>query len=259
IDRPPFPRDIESEQRVVLIAELDRKKPPPIHRSLTAYGLSGKTVQITLPDKLYDQFDPSPPEKRGWLVEGDQFATVRNTRVFAGSERLELAEAPIREVVAGCTIELDGLYDGLQPGRWVIVAGERSIEVTRQPATGVNAAEVVKTPVNGVKTAELAMIDKVTQGAPRSGDKAHTFITLAASCLAYEYKRDTVTIYGNVVEATHGETRREVLGSGDAAKALQTFTLKQSPLTFVSAATVSGVDSTLEVRVNDVQWHEADS
>jgi predicted phage baseplate assembly protein len=103
------------------------------------------------------------------------------------------------------------------------------------------------------------MLDAVTQGAPQPGDQAHTFIKLAPECLAYQYTRDTVTIYGNVVEATHGATRNEVLGGGDASKALQTFTLKQSPLTFVSAATVSGVDTTLQVRVNDVQWHEAAS
>jgi hypothetical protein len=246
IDRPPFPREIASQQRRLIVAELDLGK-PPIHRSLNAYGLSGKTVQITLPEKPVDSNNPQPEERRGgWLAEGDRFATVRNTRVFAGSERLELAEAPIGETVGGCEIELDGLYDGLQPGRWVIVAGERSIEVNRQGVNGVNAAE-------------LAMIDAVRQGSPQPGDKTHTFIALAASCLAYAYKRDTVTIYGNVVEATHGATRNEVLGSGDAAKAFQTFTLKQSPLTFVSAATVAGVDTTLQVRVNDVQWHEAAS
>jgi hypothetical protein len=246
IDRPPFPLEKGSGPRHLIVAELDLGK-PPIHRSLNAYGLSGKTVQITLPEKPVDPNNPQPEEKRGgWLAEGDRFATVRNTRVFAGSERLELAEAPIGETVGGCEIELDGLYDGLQPGRWVIVAGERSIKVNGQE-------------VNGVNVAELAMIDAVKQGSPQPGDKAHTFITLAASCLAYAYKRDTVTIYGNVVEATHGETRNEVLGSGDAAKAFQTFTLKQSPLTFVSAAAVSGVDTTLQVRVNDVQWHEAES
>jgi hypothetical protein len=242
IDRPPPSAVIllaaapppQPASRKLIIAELALGQ-PPIHRSLNAYGLSGKTVQIKLP-----QDGPA------WLGENEDFAVVRGTRVFAASERLELAEAPIGENVGGCEIELDGLYDGLQPGRWAIVAGERSIKISGQE-------------VNGVNVAELAMIDAVKQGSPQPGDKTHTFITLAASCLAYEYKRDTVTIYGNVVEATHGATRNEVLGGGDAAKALQTFTLKQSPLTFTSAATVSGVDTTLQVRVNDVQWHEAES
>jgi predicted phage baseplate assembly protein len=68
-----------------------------------------------------------------------------------------------------------------------------------------------------------------------------------------------VTIYGNVAKATHGETRRETLGSGDGRQPFQSFTLKQPPLTFVSAPTLSGVDSSLTVRVNDIEWHEADS
>ena len=77
------------------------------------------------------------------------------------------------------------------------------------------------------------------------GDKTHTFIKLAET-LAYCFKRDTVKIYGNVVKATHGETRTETLGSGDGSKTLQQFILKQPPLTFVPASNPSGVDSTLE-------------
>ncbi|UUZ47664.1 hypothetical protein LP420_31565 [Massilia sp. B-10] len=57
------------------------------------------------------------------------------------------------------------------------------------------------------------------------GDTVHTYLEFA-SPLAYKFKRSTVRIRANVVRATHGETRREVLGSGDAAKALQTFTLE---------------------------------
>src|SRR6185437_11916607 len=87
-------------------------------------------------------------------------------------------------------------------------------------------------------------------------EKLHTFIKFSKK-LAHDYQRDTVTIYGNVVKATHGETRKEVLGSGDAAKSFQTFQLKQRPLTYISAPTVSGVESTLEVYVNDIKWHEA--
>src|SRR5262249_2079706 len=145
-------------------------------------------------------------------------------------------------------------------------------------------------PIPGVKAAELAMVAGVSQtvatvaaesggqlpgrapGAapapppPLPRDKAHTFIPIATLSgpgatrgLAYSYKRDSVTIYGNVVRTTNGETRNEVLGSGDASQAMQRFTLKQPPLTYVSAPTVSGVQSTLQVRVNDVLWHEAES
>lgn len=215
-----------------------------VHRSLAAYGMSGKTVQVSLPaDKKWIADAPNEP-----------FTTVRNARVYAGSEKLVLAEEPITDDVAGDRIELGDLYEDLEPGRWVIVAGERT-----------DVADAAGAPISGIKAAELAMLAAVEQrvrtdadDVPLAGDTVHTFLTLAEP-LAYKYERATVKVYGNVVKASHGETRQETLGSGDAAKTLQEFTLKQPPLTYVSAATVSGVESTLEVRVNDVKWHEADS
>ena len=57
--------------------------------------------------------------------------------------------------------------------------------------------------------------------------------------------------------ATHGETVSEVLGSGNGSQPYQRFTLRQAPLTYVSAETPSGTETTLQVRVNDVLWHEA--
>jgi len=180
---------------------------------------------------------------------------LRETTVYTQSELLELAEEPIVEPFCGEEgkfLELDDLYDGLEPGRWVIVSGERS----DIPGT------------SGVRSSELAMLSSIIQNVrfaeevekatPLAGDKLHSFIKLDKP-LAYCYKRDTVTIYGNVVKATHGETRMEVLGSGDGAKALQAFVLKQPPLTFVPAANSSGVDSTLRVFVNDIQWRESDT
>src|SRR5260370_39355307 len=90
------------------------------------------------------------------------------------------------------------------------------------------------------------------------GDVTHT-LTQRAKQLEYFYKRDSVTIYDNVVKATHGETRNEVLGAGDATKPFQSFTLRQPPLTYVASSTPAGADSTLKVYVNDVQWKETDT
>ena len=87
----------------------------------------------------------------------------------------------------------------------------------------------------------------------------HIHSSTLSEKLEYCFKRETVTIHGNVVKATHGETRREVLGSGDGSKTLQSFELKQFPLTHVAASNPTGVDSTLKVIVNDMQWHEVDS
>jgi hypothetical protein len=76
------------------------------------------------------------------------------------------------------------------------------------------------------------------------------------SALTRIYDTATVTVNANAVEATHGETMREILGSGDATNAALQFQLKQSPLTYTSAPTASGVQSTLQVRVNNLLWNE---
>lgn len=74
------------------------------------------------------------------------------------------------------------------------------------------------------------------------------------------YDHDTVSINANVVAASHGETvAGEVMGSGNGTLVNQRFTLNKAPLTYISAPTVTGGESTLEVRVNDVLWQEVDS
>lgn len=51
----------------------------------------------------------------------------------------------------------------------------------------------------------------------------------------------------------------EILGSGDATNPALQFTLKQSPLTYVSSSLNNGAVSTLQVWVNNLQWHEVNN
>ncbi|NHB84421.1 hypothetical protein G7085_06885 [Tessaracoccus sp. HDW20] len=126
----------------------------------------------------------------------------------------------------------------------------------------MRAAEVVM--LAGVSQRVQTVADRAGSGVgstgkgaqPLPGDALHTFVTLA-SPLAYCYRRDTAVLYGNVAAATHGETRVEVLGGGDPRVPRQAFRLRQPPLTWTSAPTTSGIESSLEVRVDDVTWHEA--
>lgn len=209
------------------------------------------------------------------VVERD-FSLIRRTSVYARSELLPLAEQPITAPLcshngngllrgseqAPLPIELDALYADLEPGRFVIVSGERTdIEDTR----GVFASEaaMITAVVHDVRAAARPLPRTPPPGlrlapeAPLPGDRIHTFIWLDKP-LSYCYRRDTVELLGNVVKATHGETRIEVLGNGDGANPLQRFALKNAPLTHVAAATASGTESTLKVYVNDVRWQEAD-
>ena len=95
--------------------------------SIAAYGLSGKTTRLDFKTRTE------------WLSSNDQFSTIRGTVIYAQSEALTLAEAPIGYVVGAKLnqgsseatsepnrIELNGLYEGLESGRWVIVSGERA-------------------------------------------------------------------------------------------------------------------------------------
>jgi hypothetical protein len=67
-----------------------------------------------------------------------------------------------------------------------------------------------------------------------------------------------VTAYGNVVRASRGETvQNEILGSGDASLANQTFKLKKRPLTYFSAP--DSAISTLRVYVDGLEWSEVPS
>jgi hypothetical protein len=222
------------------------------------YGMSGKSTRIEIavagdkPDEAaWMKFVGAPSETP---KAPDDFQMIRRTVVYAQAEKLLLTEEPIDEDICTTTtnggwIVLDGIYSELKSGRWVIVEGERA-----------DLDDGSENAVTGVKGTELAMIAEVlhdiASGIP--GDTPHTRIKLATD-LQYCYVRGKVTIYANVVKATHGESRKEVLGSGDGSKPLQQFALKQSPLTYVSAPTPAGVESTLKIFVDDVEWHEADS
>ena len=89
-------------------------------RSRAKYGIAAKVTRIELRRSLARSRGRQTEENR------DDFATIRGTVVYAQCEELELAEEPIEEPLCGQRIELAGLYDGLQPGRWLIVTGERA-------------------------------------------------------------------------------------------------------------------------------------
>ena len=91
-----------------------------------------------------------------------------------------------------------------------------------------------------------------------NSDHTRTTIVLKAP-LGYCYDRSTVAINANVAPATHGEAVGEIAGSGNAAAVNQSFRLKHAPLTYVSAADPAGRAATLQVRVNDLLWHEVPS
>ena len=94
-------------------------------------------------------------------------------------------------------------------------------------------------------------------GAIDLDEAAMTTTLILAAPLAFCYDRATLAVNANVAPATHGETVAEIAGSGDASQPNQRFTLKQPPLTHVASATdPQGAASTLQMRVDDLLWHE---
>ena len=187
--------------------------------SIAANGISGRATLVKV--------DPTT---------GLSTFSIRRTTAYAAPAPVSLADVPAPEALDRFTIELDGLILGLRKGRSVVVVGE--------PVTDRGHPIALPTTLDAV----------VHDFSPRLS----TTITLADGTPG-ALARSTTTIYANVAPASQGETRREVLGSGDARQTFQSFVLRQPPLTYLSADNPSGLQSTLSVWVDEVQWTAAES
>jgi hypothetical protein len=183
------------------------------------YGLSGKATRLTLegPD--------------GGAPSGLDKYETRKTTFFGRSDKLELADLPIDDDVKAGSLELDRLDAHLAAGLRVVVRGET---------------------VDGLQESEVVVLRDVVHHFAAGFTEIFFVDPLQSS-----YRRGTVTLNANVAPATHGETREEVLGNGDASRPFQSFRLRQKPLTWVSAPVPAGGESTLQLRVDGVLWHES--
>jgi predicted phage baseplate assembly protein len=209
--------------------------------------LSDSWVILTGPDgtQLYRVEDVTPASRTDYTLSSKvtrltldtntdlaKFG-LRDTLVLAQSEPLALAEQLVSAPAVGNTIALDRRVGGLHAGQRIVLTGVQ---------------EGNQSPVS-----DAATIDAVFD------DGARTTLVLVAP-LEHSYARSTLTINANVARATHGESvRDEVLGSGQGGTPNQRFALLKPPLTYVPAATPSGTQSTLEVRVDAVLWQEVPS
>jgi hypothetical protein len=149
--------------------------------------------------------------------------------VFAASERLELAGEPMPAGVPGPVLEV----------------------VTVEPFAVGKRVVVTGTSTAGDPVTHLTRIEQVD---PTAG------IVSLRDALPQPLARASTRVLANVVTATHGQTvPEEVLGNGDGTLRFQRFMLKKKDLTHLTASTPSGVESTLEVRVGGVLWHQVPS
>ena len=189
--------------------------------SRAQFAISGKCTRLQLTGEHYDLFQPSTGSH------------VRDTSVFAASDRLRFAPYPVDTPVSLARIPANVSADGLVAGRRLIVRGTR---VSDKAAITVHATLVAAHPVDGTRC-ELEI----------------------SPPLADALVRDSVVVYGNVVPASHGETVAQLLGAGNASATYQRFELKQQPLTYRAAPTEIGAAAELSVRVSDVEWTERPS
>ncbi len=258
-----------------------------IETGLTLKMVSGKGTHIDFGDAN---------RRMGFFSAGD----YRRISVFAASQLLPVAERPLTAPLVATPLQLDRRVEGLPPGRPLIVrgkamalvafnpfklpfipdsgderpvkAGERFLAIGRMRPNGLvpvrdangipGSVPFDNSQINWQPAAEseptlseLTFLDH----ADETSDPRHTGLVLNGP-LKNAYDPATVKISANVAAANHGETAREILGSGDGSQPFQTFALQRKPLTYVSSReSPRGTASTLSVFVNDVRWHEVDS
>jgi Baseplate J-like protein len=176
-------------------------------------------------------------------------------RTLAGGESFVMLAPPAQRSASG---QWPLLTPDALPGtgvsatwRWTLQDDDGSTIQLTAPAGALRLiAPLTTDPV----LSEIALLD---DGADAVTATATTTTLRFQSSLANCYDRLSFAINANVANATHGETVTEIAGSGNAALANQSFTLRQAPLTYVSSASAAqGAQSTLQVRVNDLLWQE---
>ncbi len=193
--------------------------------AVARYGMSGTVTELTLDGPWVN------PDAR-WLSE------VRPLSVQAQSAGLTLLPVALTGPLGGSTIDLDGLYAGIEAGQRILVTGTRS-----DLPSGA-----------AVPVGETAMVSGVTQQTTQgTADTPHTTLQLAHP-LAYSYDLPSVHIYGNVVPARQGATMTEPLTGATPGDPHPSFTLSQAPVLADPSSTASGSVSSLHLTVGGRTW-----
>jgi len=199
---------------------------------------------------ILEKFLPYLEEKRNIIVSGKRMRvriTESARKLFLtsidGSQAVLLSPEDTLIVVENPKVQLNGQIT------WILKDKNGFVGTV---SAGADRISLIPSQKEDEIVSEVNVIETVDAGSDP------TVIYLERK-MKNSFDRSTVVIYANVAKATHGETRMEILGSGDGSQAFQKFTLKQKPLTHVSAPTASGAKSTLEVRVNDLLWDEVPS
>lgn len=254
-----------------------------VEDSQSNFTLTGKTTRVTLKGKTFDKINIRQTVVFAQSEQLDIAETPRTDLLSGNVIELDSLVSGLDKgkllIVSGKRMRALVTQGGLE-----LVSSEGKMRKPIQPAEvlhvlepqiefGNNLSWMLKER-NGFTGSVTALNDSIRQMPAASEDEAISEVVelegtsdtgnrtslVLKQPMQNSYDPAKVTIYANVARATHGETVvREVLGSGSGAQANQRFVLKKPPLTYVSASTLSGTESTIEVRVNDVKWQEVPS
>jgi hypothetical protein len=222
-------KGINEDTYIVFVSPEESERPAyqikkSVETSRVDYGLSGKATALSVADFS------------GSGSSGAKNFLVRDTTVYIKSEALTLAELPLESPILkeSTSITLDTMVVGLAKDQPVALIGEQD-------------------DASGVMRSEVHLLKEITHTNKRTKLEFQTK-------LAYSYTRDNLVLNANTVPATNGESvPKEILGSGSGSALNQHFKIKKPPLTFTSASTASGTETSLVVRVDGVKWDEAPS
>jgi len=176
-------------------------------------------------------------------------------RITLPAESFALLAPPVKMVSGNpVPIEIDALDGGLNPTdllRWTLLDRDGKTVTLQATADKMTFAPALE---SDPWVDEIATIGDQPDALAHDIDR--TTLRLARA-LANTYDRVSLRINANVARATHGETVGELAGSGDGTAINQRFMLRQAPLTYTSANNPQGRESSLTVRVNDIEWKEA--
>jgi hypothetical protein len=194
--------------------------------SRAGFGLSGKVTRTAF---------------EGFTLDGTNFnAAVRETAIYIETARVALLQTP----------DDVSLPDPATPDQ-ITVASAVSLPVARQVLLAGTAIDPISgLPVTASETAVIRACMPATDGT------ATASLTFTAP-LANLYQGSSLTIYGNVVSASQGESSAsgaELLGSGDASVLNPRYSLSRAPVTQLPAQGVTGYAPELVVTVDGRQY-----
>jgi hypothetical protein len=245
-----------------VVAAIDYSGAEPAYRLVVVTGVEAAAVTVA----------SIPPE----TIDNQNQTPVPSPRVVATKLRLSPALDSSFLVPAKLTLH-HSFVNGGDPTntcKRVITADELSdpegvpiagtVELPLESASATSAAASQSGVAEGVIEQPFLFVDADETGFLADGqlivsnDGKATMRVLSREQISAEQLRLPLTIYGNVIDTTRGETVfGEVLGNGDARVANQRFKLKKKPLTYLhqaSADSDSTTQPTLTIRVDGIQW-----